>query len=189
MAQRHANLAPFVLEDEHILHLWARAEFGIAVAPHINQLLDAFYRQSRERGVVVRGIQHHFAGAVGGHHGRERRRRDGRRRRLAPQRREAVLEHHDFIGRFGHFRWVAAWLRGAQRAVFGRWMEGALLAVRRRDDPLLQQRMPAQLGHARMRIPDAQTMRRGRDSPVAAGAAYCSRSARQACSTPPAWDS
>ena len=81
MVQRHADLDPAVLEDQHVLDVRARAELLVALAPDPHQRLGALGRERPERVVVTIGVHDHLR--------RPARRLEGG---------EAVLEHRDLEG-------------------------------------------------------------------------------------------
>ena len=81
MVQRDSDLDAAVFEDQHVLDVRARPQFGVALAPYPHQRSGTLGRERRERAVVAVGVDDDLGGAA---------------RRL--ERGEAILEDRDLEG-------------------------------------------------------------------------------------------
>src|SRR5690606_18559959 len=139
---------------EHLGGGRVRGEVGGAVGERLQHRADPGRRQVGEGAVVLVGEADHLAPSSAGRQRRVRGRRRGALRPAAGgERREPVLEAHHVVVGGRHLGGPA--LPGRTQWTFvGRGEEGALLPVRGHRNPLVNQRVVAQLrGRRRGRQP------------------------------------
>ena len=146
--QGHPDLLAVVLEAEDLLDAVGRRQLGGPLGPDVDDQARALRTELGEDPLVVVGETDHLAPAEA--RAKFRHRGSRRVRRHVPvdtggQRREAVLEDDDLVGRVGDLR-RAVRSRGAQRALVGRREEGTGLTMGGDGHPLADQRVEPQLG-------------------------------------------
>ena len=131
MAERDTDLFAAILEDVDVADVGQAAELARAVAPHRDQVADVVDALLAERGVVVGRVADDLGAPL-----------------LARVRRESILEDDDVVIRLWDLGLGHAGSGRAQRAVCRVRVIRPVLAPRRDRDPLLEQRVPAQLAQA-----------------------------------------
>ena len=149
VGERYTDNLALVLEDKDVVHEVPGAELHVAVGPHVNQVFDVLFIHLGQRGVVIVGVEDDLADSPA----RRSRGEFGsgllNLRRFGDEGRELVLEDDYLVGGPGDFGWeVILALRWAERTVFRRWMERAVLAVGGVGDPLFNRRVPAEFVHS-----------------------------------------
>ena len=147
VVERDPDRFAAVLERVHVRDLVPCAEDQRPVRPDRDQPTHVTNGHRAELPRVLGGIDDDLAGTVRRLDRRQVGAFDGRFLRVGPQRREAVVEDRDLEVGAGDLGRRPARFRGTERAIVGSGQECPVLAMRRGDDPLAEDRVPAALRH------------------------------------------
>src|ERR687898_839411 len=145
MVQGHTNGLTFVLEDEHVIDLFAGSKLSVAVGPDLDEVSGAAFAQGRERRVVVVRVEDDLADAKTWGRWRQVGTLLVGFRSVRCERGEPVLEDDNVVVVPWHFGREPAWLRRTQRAVLRRWQERTVLTMGSVGHPFAECRVPAEL--------------------------------------------
>jgi hypothetical protein len=142
MVKSCAHLLPSVLKGHDILSPLPRIELLIAIGPDANQKLPPGRGECRHASLVFRRIDSDLAHPFGSSGGDPQARG---RRRVRKKSGEPIVKDRNFEVFKRELGGNGSGPGGTEGAELGRRQEGALLPMRRIDNPLSPQGMPAQM--------------------------------------------